>query len=58
MESIKAERVNVEALRAELAKVGQDSVTVTRRGDFRAVARLTAQAAHINAMISGKEHRL
>ncbi|MHC1768659.1 MAG: hypothetical protein AB9869_30995 [Verrucomicrobiia bacterium] len=39
----------------ELQQVRQDSLAATRRGDFRAVARLTGEAARLNRLILAAE---
>ncbi len=38
-------------LNQELQQVRQQSLTASRRGDFRAVARLTCEAARLNRLI-------
>ena len=43
------------ALNQQLQRVRQDSLAASRRGDFRAVARLTCEAARLNRAILASE---
>jgi len=43
--------IDIEELRIELREVRQESLTATRQGDYRTVARLTAKAAALNKAI-------
>ncbi|MCI0538612.1 MAG: DUF6435 family protein [Verrucomicrobiales bacterium] len=47
--------IDTEQLRAELRQVRQESLTATRQGDYRTVARLTAKAAALNKAIMDAE---
>ena len=47
--------IDIEQLRTELRLVRQESLTATRRGDYRTVARLTAKAAALNKDIMEAE---
>ncbi len=51
-------RVNeqdIERLRQQLASVRKASLAATQRGDFRAVGRLTREAAELNQQIEQAE---
>jgi hypothetical protein len=48
----------IHTLRRELQHVRQASLSATREGNFRKVARLTLQAAHINKSIMDAEGQL
>lgn len=41
----------IDSLKQDLQRVRRESLQATRDGDFRKVARLTAEAAHLNKSI-------
>jgi hypothetical protein len=45
----------IHSLRRELQTIRQASLSATREGNFRKVARLTLQAAHINKSLMDAE---
>jgi hypothetical protein len=51
-------RAQVEKLKIQLREVRQHSLLATRQGDYRQVARLTAQAAALNKSIIEAEDML
>lgn len=56
MQNINKKQVGAEELRRQLSHLRNDSLTAVRRGDYRAVARLTVATAQVNRQLLESAH--